>query len=822
VKPLFFDPTIGSPDCRLCGLDKRCKTPKLPLYGEGRKKIFIVGEGPGAQEDQQGIPFIGEAGQTLRNTLEELGIDLEQDCWTTNAVNCRPFTESSRGTANRPPADNEIRACRTYVLSQIEKCKPELIIPLGKHACDSIQLGEGISTIRGFTIPDWKVYNAWVAPTFHPSFINREKRSDGYIETLFKKDLQRGLSRLGKPFPKIEIKYKVAKTVQEIEQYVEKCFQHKLVIIDWETEGKKPFNNNSAILCCSLSCDGTAVVFPVEHPNAMWSESDFKKIKALLFKLLTSSQVIKVAHNLKFERMWAVERLGFDFKPPFHCTMLMSYTNDERKGTNGLKFEVWVKWGDKDYDAPVKKYKHSMVKCPLDLLYRYSGQDAVYEYHLYKTYEKIPSIYPAYNTLLIPGVDSMLASERCGLDLDLKTAAELRSRYEKIIVQELKAIYSLPEVIAYKKKYPEFSITSSKQVEDFLYRFCNLIPPKRTKSGKSDSIDEPALKELDIPFGNHLVKIREYSTLIGTFIDGIVGNKDKGIKGVLYDDGKPHTEYSLHGTVTSRPSSSEPNLLNIPKREHPEIRKMYVAPPGYVMLRNDQSQWEVRVVQMYAKDETLGKEIWDNIDFHAEYAVKLLEGKKGLPDWKNIRHSAKNGFVFPTIYGSSYKGIAKSLWNKYFSKRFKTLEEAEQFVKYMQNDFFEKRPGIKEWQLKTVAEYEKKGYIESLFKRRRRAPLSWNEIINTPVQSVASDFTLLAWNRCTKIGIKVPLMIYDDLTCIVPEDGWLDYYYQIKKCMTEFDFDFINVPIEIESKVGYNWHECYPVEDFIKGEINEL
>src|SRR3990167_7733579 len=76
--------------CGLCGLAKTCKSPKMPYTGEGRKKILVVAEAPGRKEDEKGTQLIGQDGQLLRQTLKQLDIDLDWDCWKTNAVICRP------------------------------------------------------------------------------------------------------------------------------------------------------------------------------------------------------------------------------------------------------------------------------------------------------------------------------------------------------------------------------------------------------------------------------------------------------------------------------------------------------------------------------------------------------------------------------------------------------------------------------------------------------------------------------------------------------------------------------------------------------------
>ena len=140
-------------DCIKCKLYKGCITPKMKVTGEGEKKILIIGEAPGGKEDEEGIQFIGKAGQVLRSVLNKLDISLDIDCWKTNAVSCRP-------SENKTPTKRQVSLCRPRVLKAIQDKRPHMIILLGATALQSTighrykgELG-GITKWRGFVIPD--------------------------------------------------------------------------------------------------------------------------------------------------------------------------------------------------------------------------------------------------------------------------------------------------------------------------------------------------------------------------------------------------------------------------------------------------------------------------------------------------------------------------------------------------------------------------------------------------------------------------------------------------------------------------------------------
>ena len=154
-------------ECKNCKNCKLCENRKNVVIGEGNKKakIMFIGEGPGADEDEQGIPFVGKAGQLMNNALKGVGINREE-VYIANIVKCRP-------PANRDPEQNEIKECIKYLENQIELIKPEKIILLGRIALKTI-LGEqySITQARGTVIEQEgiKYY-----PTFHPAALLRDE-----------------------------------------------------------------------------------------------------------------------------------------------------------------------------------------------------------------------------------------------------------------------------------------------------------------------------------------------------------------------------------------------------------------------------------------------------------------------------------------------------------------------------------------------------------------------------------------------------------------------------------------------------------------------
>ncbi|MBI4445196.1 MAG: uracil-DNA glycosylase [Acidobacteria bacterium] len=149
-------------DCSRC---KLCHTRTHIVFGEGNPKaeLMFVGEAPGADEDAQGLPFVGRAGQLLTRIIEAIDLKREQ-VYIANVLKCRPPN-------NRDPAPDEIEMCRPFLLKQIESIGPKIIVALGKHAAQTL-LGtpRPISSLRGKFTP---FGNQLLLPTFHPSYLLR-------------------------------------------------------------------------------------------------------------------------------------------------------------------------------------------------------------------------------------------------------------------------------------------------------------------------------------------------------------------------------------------------------------------------------------------------------------------------------------------------------------------------------------------------------------------------------------------------------------------------------------------------------------------------
>jgi uracil-DNA glycosylase family 4 len=386
-----------SAQCNKCKLFANgCKSPKMPVYGKGRREIMVVGEGPGLEEDLRGRPFVGKTGQVLRKALAECGVDLDADCWSTNAVTCRTST-LGYGKGNVPPTDQQISYCRPNVANAIDRLKPKVIILLGGPAIDSVigwlfkpNPGD-VAKWVGWRIPSQEV-NAWVFPTYHPAWVSRAegKQDEKLVWKLFTDHLGAAVGLAGRrPWIKVPDYEKEVKVVLEpayaannLEDWMARE-RVKTFAFDFETNALKPDNESSYIHCCSVSNGKTALVFP-------WQG----RVVEMMGELLSAKSWGKVMANAKYEIRWARRKLGIWVRNVVWDTMIAAHVLDNRKGVAGLKFLSFVHFGLGDYSARIEPYLKSreqggyspnrVKEAPQRDLMLYCGLDTLMTYKLYE------------------------------------------------------------------------------------------------------------------------------------------------------------------------------------------------------------------------------------------------------------------------------------------------------------------------------------------------------------------------------------------------------------------------------------------------------
>lgn len=373
------------PECNPCGLKKGCHSPVMELYGKGKKGIMVVGEAPGKDEDEKGRPFVGATGRLLYDALEDLGINLYEDCWIINAARCRP--------PNNKLPEKSVDYCRPLTVKDLKEKQPKLTLLFGSHAIRSVigwvwredKIG-GINKWAGWTIPCKKT-GGWVCPLYHPASLFYDKQAE-VARIIWERHLKKAISLLNKPpaFPDYESKVRVEVDHSKAAKVIRSLIGRRPVAIDYETNMKKPDSSKSEIVSCAVSDGETTISYP-------WYKDTITATRELIL-----SDTPKIASNMKFEERWTRREFGHGVRNWVLDTMLAAHVLDNRSGITSIKFQAFALLGQEDWEYGVKAYLKStkaggnepnrIKEIPIRTLLKYGGMDALLEWEVARIQSK--------------------------------------------------------------------------------------------------------------------------------------------------------------------------------------------------------------------------------------------------------------------------------------------------------------------------------------------------------------------------------------------------------------------------------------------------
>jgi uracil-DNA glycosylase family 4 len=397
--------------CEDCKLYQSCKSPKIKVTGQGRKRIMLVFEFPGKEEGIVGKFLVGETKRLLTGIFLKYGVKIEQDCWITSAVRCTPFDKKNM---LRVPTKKEISMCRKNLLSDIETLTPNVIIVLGDIALTSLLGHRLVGRMKKGKYTDWlnlqvpdQEMKKWICCVFSPYFIkNRmnDSRKEWDINIymgMWKKQIKNALLKWNVDVPIMNYTSRIKTITDEkkiysvLDRYIRE--KYKWIAFDYETTGIKPHRKEQRILCVSISNGNESVSFPVLNTSLFRSK----------FKMLMECEEIgKIAHQLSFEELWTKVKLNMDVCGKRYDTLLAAHCINNRRSlsSNGLKFLVYVNFGVLGYDGDVDKYIHrtkeneikksgNALNCldelELETLLKYNAEDSYFTYLLFKLQRKV-------------------------------------------------------------------------------------------------------------------------------------------------------------------------------------------------------------------------------------------------------------------------------------------------------------------------------------------------------------------------------------------------------------------------------------------------
>lgn len=401
-----------------------------------------------------------------------------------------------------------------------------------------------------------------------------------------------------------------------------------------------------------------------------------------------------------------------------------------------------------------------------------------------------------FNTIEMPVLEVLADMQFQGMYIDkdelLEYGKELKIRLEELTKQ----IHELAG--------EEFNINSPKQLGEILFEKLNLPVVKKTKSGYSTDVETLEKLQSEHEIIEKILEYRQLAKLNSTYVEGMIPYINE-------KTGRIHSYFHQTVTATGRISSTEPNLQNIPTRIEigKKLRKIFKPEGEKVFLDADYSQIELRVLAHVSQDETMVDNFINDEDIHAQAASRVF----GVPleeVTKDLRSKAK-AVNFGIVYGISDFGLAAQIHS--------SRKEAKQYIE----QYLEKYNGIKEFMDRAVEEAKEKGYIETMYKRRRYIPelKSKNYMVrkfgdrvamNTPIQGTAADIMKIAMINVYKelknkgYKSKVILQVHDELLIETEKSELEDVKNILVTCMESASK--LLVPLKVEVSEGNDWYEA--------------
>lgn len=621
--------------------------------------------------------------------------------------------------------------------------------------------------------------------------------------------------------------YILIQDLDALDQWIEKARKIGRVAIDTETTNLNP--HLAELVGVSLSVvEGEGVYIPLGHKAAhsvdaplhttgdlfavtaapearlVSGQLDLKDVIERLRPLFADSGVLKVGHNLKYDMIVLAQHgLAID---PYDDTIVMSYLVDGARaghsmdelalrhlGHHTIRYEDVTGTGRSqitfDYVDLDKARDYAAEDADITLRLHTFLKDRLFQEKLMRIYEQLDR----------PLIHVLTDMERAGILVDATYLKNLSERFS-LKIKEL-------EAAIHQEVGAVFNIGSPKQLGEILFDKLKLPDAKKSKTGAYVT-DVDVLENLagkGVAVASLVLDWRALSKLRSTYTDAL----QKQINPRTH---RVHTSYAMTTTSTGRLSSQNPNLQNIPIRsqEGREIRRAFVAKPGFDMISMDYSQIELRLIAHMAEVDSLQQAFHQGLDIHAITASEVFNVPFENVD-SALRRKAK-AINFGIIYGISAFGLARQL---HIERR-----EASDYIKA----YHARYPGIIQFMEDSKQFARTHGFVETLMGRRcfiqgisdRNSALrnfAERQAINAPVQGTAADIIKMAMieiqcHMKTSFSKSAMLLqVHDELVFEVSPDEKERFIPMAKKCMESVMK--LSVPLLVDVGIGANWNDAH-------------
>jgi DNA polymerase-1 len=677
--------------------------------------------------------------------------------------------------------------CKDRLIKQVTEFPRKVIVTMGNHATRIILNNPNlkITQIRGALFPS-PLASIGVIPAVHPAALLRG--TGNYRQ--FKADIQYAFDLLRGLPPKkpIEPTWEVAESPSDVRRFVLELFDKPYIASDVETGGFDPLEDE--ILAIGMCADPEkAYIVPGELVSHLKPLFEHKGPKFIY-------------HNGKFD-MRFVRR---DISPAARVdedTMLLSYTLDENGGIHDLEQVAGDMIGAPDYKHMLRPYlpkkATSYRVIPKDVLYKYLALDTSNTRQIFSPLRNQVNedrkLQMLYEKVLLKSSEYLYKIEKRGI----MVCPNRVERQGRKLQKEIDDAYARLQAQVRARGIAEVNPSSPKQLAAFLFDVLKLVPPRRgSRSTAKEVLDA-------LPKHAFIVALREYrkaQKAKSTYVDSLKRNVKR--------DGRVHATFLIHGTRTGRLSSRKPNMQNVPRST--ELRGMYMAAPGYVFIKVDLNQAELRSLACTSLDEYLLEVYLSNTrSLHKETAEEFYPGwksRKDTPQGKEelIRAKAVN---FGVVYGRT----AESLADEYKIP----VQEAQKWI----DRWFKRSPKAKAFIDRCRAAPITGTTLVTPFGRKKRHMIVTrenlqglqNEASNFPHQSIASEICGLGAARAADIlepfGIYPVNAVHDETMFECPDIpeviAWAKWV--IEQCMESIapEWGLDAVPFKAEGDVGRRW-----------------
>lgn len=640
----------------------------------------------------------------------------------------------------------------------------------------------------------------------------------------------------------MKTRYHIIKSYSELEKLVEACLKTGYASVDFETNAEPIYNDTFKPTILSVTFQpGSGISIPLQHFECSESHINKTWLEWLTYfgrNVIENPNVVKIAWNWKFDNQ-IFQRYNIYLRGTVIDGMLAKYLlNEERP--NGLKDMVRRFLPEfSDYEKYDSFDSIPWSKKPLKKLCEYGCMDTDFTFRLSIFFESFlikKGFYNLYRNLIMPASKVLQSAEKNGLPFDVELNVKLREKYNNLIneyntkLRSIRTVQRYQNYIIKKRKedyietleseieelreegkdrqvktreqklsriiageyttkaelklIEEVNFSSQKQMVDLLYNsnhgfklpIIAYTVDKHKKPTNNPSTSEDTLiklKEHDKSgFIDTLLNLRGVQTINSTFI--------VGLGDLVQSDGGVHPTFLIHGTVSGRLSSRNPNGQNIPKTMvNPDVKLQFIPPKNQLFLCYDYSQAELRILAHLANESTMLEWFRTGKDIHLASAckkyhenydeiIKIYQDEQH-PEyklWKKRRKQAKT-INFGIVYEQSAAKLAESLSTP---EEPVSKEEGQQFL----DDYFKTFPKVKKFMEKQHKFMEKHGYCVSLFGRRRRCPKVYSEnygeyleALRQCVDDKTEALTIEGWKKYNEINVGTLILTKNPNTGIL-------------------------------------------------------